>query len=101
MRIFEWPKWVYGIPIILFFQISKVIYQPWKAAIVKTLTQVNNIQLVEFYINDQPLIGADEKPVGLMSPNDFVVSPSSLQAEQQQVSLKLYIDIRSKNRFYM
>lgn len=43
-----------------------------RAAIVKTLSQVEGVEYVEFNINNQPLMNSYEKPIGLMMAEDFI-----------------------------
>ncbi len=43
-----------------------------RATIVKTLSQIEGVDYIEFYVNGQPLIGPNEKPIGLMEGSDFI-----------------------------
>lgn len=43
-----------------------------RATIVKTLSQIEGIDYIEFYINGQPLMDSNDNPVGLMQESDFV-----------------------------
>lgn len=43
-----------------------------RAAIVKTLCQIENVNFVQFYVDRQPLLGAYEKPIGFMTGEDFI-----------------------------
>lgn len=43
-----------------------------RAAVVKTICQVPEIDTVEFYVAGQPLMGAQNVPVGLMKSEDFI-----------------------------
>lgn len=43
-----------------------------RASIVKTLTQINEIEFIVFNVNGQPLIDSNDKPVGLMTKEDFI-----------------------------
>ena len=45
-----------------------------RAAIVKTLCQTEEIDSVEFYVAGQPLMGAQNTPVGIMKSEDFIDS---------------------------
>ena len=45
-----------------------------RAAIVKTLCQLDGIDSVEFYVGGQPLLGAQNIPVGIMKETDFIDS---------------------------
>lgn len=61
-----------------------------RAAVVKTLTQVEGVDYVGFYINDQPLIDSANNSINLMSASSFVESSGNNTAELQQVELTLY-----------
>lgn len=52
-----------------------------RAAIVKTLCQVEGINVVEFYVEGVTLMDADGKPIGTMSTTSFI---ESTNYEQQQ-----------------
>lgn len=43
-----------------------------RAAIVKTLTQIDGVDFVEFYVNGTPLTDAYEKAIGQMAAEDFI-----------------------------
>ncbi len=43
-----------------------------RAAVVKTVCQVPDIDAVEFYVAGQPLMGAQNTPVGIMKAEDFI-----------------------------
>lgn len=43
-----------------------------RATIVKTLSQIKEVEYIEFYVNGQPLMGPNEKPIGLMEGSDFI-----------------------------
>ena len=45
-----------------------------RAAIVKTLCQIVNVRMVEFYVGELPLTDIDGKVVGAMSANNFMES---------------------------
>lgn len=61
-----------------------------RAAVVKTLTQIEGIDYVGFYVNDQPLMDAVSNSIHLMSASSFVESSGNNSAELQQVELTLY-----------
>lgn len=61
-----------------------------RAAVVKTLTQIEGVEYVGFYVNDQPLLDAASNSINLMSATSFVESPGENTAELQQVDLTLY-----------
>lgn len=43
-----------------------------RAAVVKTLCQAEKVAYVEFYVNDQPLLRSNGRPVGMMKAEDFI-----------------------------
>ncbi|MDF2589202.1 MAG: hypothetical protein K0S41_3043 [Anaerocolumna sp.] len=43
-----------------------------RASIVKTLTQIEGVDSVEFYVDGQPLKGANDKPIGFMDSDEFI-----------------------------
>lgn len=48
-----------------------------RAAIVKTLSQIKDVEYIEFYVNDQPLMDSYGVVVGLMTTEDFIESIES------------------------
>ena len=60
-----------------------------RAAVVKTLTQIEGVEFVGFYINDQPLMDASRNTINLMSSSSFVDSAGDTKDLQQQF-LTLY-----------
>jgi len=43
-----------------------------RATIVKTLSQIDGVDSIEFNVNGQPLMGPNDKPIGLMEGSDFI-----------------------------
>jgi germination protein M len=43
-----------------------------RAAIVKTLSQIEGIDSIEFYVSGQPLMGTNGKSISFMDPEDFI-----------------------------
>lgn len=62
-----------------------------RAAIVKTLCQVEGIDYVEFYVEDQPLI-LDGTAVGLMSADNFILDLDDGKAEQSKQMTLYFAD---------
>lgn len=46
-----------------------------RAAIVRTLTQLEGVDCISFYVGDSPLIDSNGNPVGLMTAESFVENP--------------------------
>lgn len=61
-----------------------------RAAVVKHLVQISGIDYVSFYIGEEPLMAADNTPVGLMSNEDFIQNVGSSLHSYQSTSLTLY-----------
>lgn len=61
-----------------------------RAAVVKTLTQINGVEYVGFYINEKPLTDASQNTINLMSASSFVDSTGSDSSDLQRVQLTLY-----------
>ena len=61
-----------------------------RAAVVKSLVQISGIDYVSFYIGEEPLMAADNTPVGLMSNEDFIQNVGSSLHSYQSTSLTLY-----------
>ena len=64
-----------------------------RAAIVKTLCQVEGIKDIEFYVEGVTLMDADGKPIGVMSASTFIESSNY---EQQQKIVLYFSDKRMK-----
>lgn len=61
-----------------------------RAAVVKTLTQIDGVEYVGFYVNDQPLMDAENNAINLMTASSFVENTGSDTEELQRVELILY-----------
>lgn len=61
-----------------------------RSCIVRTITQMENIQYVSFMVNDLPLADDNGNPVGLMSKETFVDDQGSEIGDYQEVTLTLY-----------
>lgn len=62
----------------------------FRAAYVKTITQLPGVEYVSFYVNDQPLTDAMGNSVGMMSASDFVEETGKNINTMQWVSISLY-----------
>lgn len=60
-----------------------------RAALVKTLTQIQGVDYVNIYVGDQPLLDTAGNPVGMMSVSDFQDSISNVNA-YEKTELVLY-----------
>lgn len=61
-----------------------------RAAIVRTLTQIEGVETVAFFINDQPLMDALNQPVGKMRASDFIDDLGGDINDYQKTTLTLY-----------
>lgn len=60
-----------------------------RAALTKTLTQVQGIEYINIYSGDQPLLDMNGMPVGMLSATDFVDSLSDVNS-YEKTELTLY-----------
>ena len=68
-----------GVPEILF-----------RAAVVKMMCQIEDVEYVEFYIEDQPLMQSVDKPYGFMTADDFIDNTGKETNFSQNVTMSLY-----------
>lgn len=61
-----------------------------RAAIVRTLTQIEGVETVVFYVNEQPLMDALNQPVGQMRASDFIDDLGGDINDYQKTVLTLY-----------
>ena len=61
-----------------------------RAAIVRTLTQIEGIETVAFFINEQPLMDALNQPVGQMRASDFIDDLGGDINDYERTVLTLY-----------
>lgn len=61
-----------------------------RAAIVKTLCQLDNVTAVEFYIGTQPLLTSGGKPVGMLTAEDFIDSTGENTEFYQEAMVAVY-----------
>lgn len=61
-----------------------------RAAIVKTLCQAEGVAYVEFYVNDQPLLRSNGRPVGMMKAEDFIDNTGADTEFYQDAYVSIY-----------
>lgn len=61
-----------------------------RAAVVRTLTQLEGVEYVSFYVNEQPLMDESSQPVGRMRASDFMDDLGGDINDYQKVTLNLY-----------
>ncbi len=66
---------------------TEVLY---RAAVVKTLTQLPEVDHVMFYVDGAPATYADGTVIGMMSADNFVEASGSNSADIQSADIKLY-----------
>lgn len=60
------------------------------AAVVRTMTQIEDVDCVNFYVGDSPLIDAQGNVVGALYPDSFVENPGETINSIQSTTLTLY-----------
>ena len=61
-----------------------------RAAVVQSLTQIADVNLVKFYVGDETLTRSDGTEVGYMREEDFLQNAGASLHSYQEASLKLY-----------
>lgn len=61
-----------------------------RAAIVRTITQIEGVDTVLFYVNEQPLVDSLGQPVGRMRASDFIDDLGGDINDYQKTTLSLY-----------
>lgn len=61
-----------------------------RAAFVRSLTQLDGVELVAFYVNDEPLKNRDGKEYGYFQSDDFVQNTGASINSYEETKLKLY-----------
>lgn len=61
-----------------------------RLALVQTLTQVDGVDCLEFFVEDEPLVDTQGNEVGRMTTDDFVVNPGEQINSIQHAQLELY-----------
>lgn len=74
----------------LYNEMSKKEEVLCRSCIVRTVTQIANIQYVSFMVNELPLADDNGNPIGLMSKETFVDDQGSEIGNYQEVELTLY-----------
>lgn len=71
-------------------QSSKIAEVLSRAVIVKTLCQIPEVKYVEFTVNGQPLMDSYEKPVGIMTSEQFIDNTGAEANYYQYAYLNVY-----------
>ncbi len=73
-----------------YLQMNKSTEVLLRAAIVQTMVQVEGVEFVVFYVEDEPLTDAEGNVIGLMRAEDFVQNTGSSINSYQTTELTLY-----------
>ena len=73
-----------------YLELKKSIEVLFRAAVVQTMVQLDEISFVSFYIGDKPLEDTDGNPIGLMRAEDFVSNVGYTSDSYQTMDLRLY-----------
>lgn len=68
-----------------------------RAALAKTLTQIEGIEYINIYVGDQPLLDGTGNPVGMMTGSDFVESISDVNAFEKTELVLYFADESGEN----
>ncbi len=63
-----------------------------RAALTKTMTQIDGIDYISIYAGDQPLLNGDGNPVGLLSDTDFIESISDVNTFERSALQLFFAD---------
>lgn len=69
---------------------SKVKEILCRAAIVKTLCQINDVDFIQFYVEEQPLLDSNEKPIGYMTSENFIDNTGGETNYYQNANMVLF-----------
>lgn len=70
-----------------------------RAALAKTMTQIDGVDYINIYAGDQPLLDANNMPVGMLSDSDFVDSITDINA-YEKTELTLYFTDADGKKLY-
>ena len=68
-----------------------------RAALAKTLTQIDGIDYINIYVGDQPLLDGAGTPVGMMAGSDFVESISDVNTFEKTELILYFADETGEN----
>lgn len=75
--------------------VKEILY---RAAVVKTLCQINGVEFIQFYVEGQPLTDQNEKVIGFMSADNFIDNTGKETNYYQNVSMVLYFANKGGDR---
>lgn len=68
-----------------------------RTAIVKTLSQIEGVDYIEFYVNGHPLMDTNEKPISFMKGSDFIDNTGGHINYNQDVTMTLFFANKKGN----
>ena len=68
-----------------------------RAAVVRTLIQVNGVDSISFYVGDSPLMDVSGKAIGLMTADSFIENPGEQINSIQTATITLYFSNKEGN----
>lgn len=68
-----------------------------RAAMVRTLIQVEGVECISFYIGDAPLVDKEGTPVGVMTAESFIENPGEQINTIQTANITLYFSNQAGN----
>ena len=74
----------------LYYDMRNITEVVYRSAVVKTLTQVEGIDYVLFYVNDMPAQYSDGTSIGMMTESDFIDDTDNNVNNLQWTDLTLY-----------
>lgn len=84
-----------------YYQMDSITEVLCRAAIVRTITQVDGIDGIEFMVNNQPLVDNAGHTIGLMTSDTFLEHIGSEINSYQETELKLYFSNAKGNGLVM
>lgn len=73
-----------------YYNMSNVTEILFRTAMVRMLAQIPGIEFVSFYINDKPLVDANENVVGVMTAENFIENTGDEINSYERTQLTLY-----------
>lgn len=78
--------------------LEKVQETLMRAAIVRTMTQIQGVECVTFFVGDAPLVDSNSNPIGVMTSESFIENPGEQINSIQEANLVLYFSSEDGKR---
>lgn len=90
-------------PLYLFFENGYSAMEPvqeilCRAAVVKTLTQIPEVEYISFHVGDQPLTDRKGNQIGVMMASDFADSTGDMVKSKRRGTVRLYFSNKEGNK---